>query len=136
MKFSDISAEEWKELQPYLDTCLLPVTGLTGREQPWETTEALEDLRDWMDMVEIPFRGRVVTYPAMHYAGGEDGINEVCRQLKNAGFRYVILISSRLELNGESFPEADLALSPTSESEPGGKPRAADISRMVQELWR
>ncbi|MGO4375464.1 DUF2487 family protein, partial [Paenibacillus sp. MCAF20] len=67
MKFSEIEKEQWEELRPYLDTCLLPVTGMDGSEQPYEATEWLERLRDIMDLIEIPFKGRVVTYPACHY---------------------------------------------------------------------
>ena len=67
MKFSDIDKEQWPELKPYLDTVLLPVTGLSGDEQPWEATRGLEKLRDLIDAVEIPFHGRVVIYPAYHY---------------------------------------------------------------------
>ncbi|WJH37540.1 YpiF family protein [Paenibacillus sp. CC-CFT747] len=67
VKFSEIREEQWKDLQPYLDTCLLPITGLTGTESPWMTTEALEMLRDIMDLVENPYKGRLVTYPALHY---------------------------------------------------------------------
>ena len=52
----------------YLDTCLLPVTGLTGKESPVEAGDRLEQLRDLLDLLEIPYHGRTVTYPAWHYA--------------------------------------------------------------------
>ena len=87
LKFSDISRESWPELQPYVDTCLLPLTGLTGMESPWEATETLEKLRDVIDRVEIPFRGRIVTYPAVQY-GREEGLEAVdrlCCSLREGG---------------------------------------------------
>jgi 23S rRNA (pseudouridine1915-N3)-methyltransferase len=96
MKFSDISKEEWDGLQPYLDTCLLPVTGLTGNEQPWQATEALEKLRDALELIEIPYKGRLVTYPALHYIQGTDiavQINSLSLRLKEAGFVYVIVLT-------------------------------------------
>jgi 23S rRNA (pseudouridine1915-N3)-methyltransferase len=97
MKFSEVMKEEWEALQPYLDTCLLPVTGLTGREQPWQATEALEKLRDALDLIEIPYKGRVVTYPAVHYVEGMDlsvQINTLGSRLKEAGFAYVIVLTT------------------------------------------
>lgn len=115
MKFSDISMEKWDELKPYLDTCLLPVTGMSGKETPYEATECLEKLRDLMDLVEIPFKGRVVTYPACHYVAndGSFGISlaQWCSSLKEAGFQYVIIASANqsLELKGAG---ADLVLQP------------------------
>src|SRR5690242_1688786 len=97
MKFSEINSTEWSELKPYLDTCLLPLTGLTGKEQPWEAAERLEKLRDLMDLVEIPFRGRVVTYPAVQYKTTEElfshDIDRLCSKLKECNFKFVILIT-------------------------------------------
>jgi 23S rRNA (pseudouridine1915-N3)-methyltransferase len=97
MKFSDVMKDQWDALQPYLDTCLLPVTGLTGSEQPWQATEALEKLRDALDLIEIPYKGRVVTYPALHYVDGADlsvQINTLASRLKEAGFSYVIVLTT------------------------------------------
>jgi 23S rRNA (pseudouridine1915-N3)-methyltransferase len=99
MKFSDIEQKGWDELAPYLDTCLLPVTGLAGNEYPWEATKALEDLRDALDCLEVPFKGRIVTYPALHYLPvGEERetlVNSMCDKLKEKGFRYVIIVTAR-----------------------------------------
>ncbi|GLX68958.1 DUF2487 family protein [Paenibacillus glycanilyticus] len=132
MKFSDIAKEQWDELRPYLDTCLLPVTGMTGLEQPHEARIALEQLRDVMDLVEIPFKGRIVTYPAMHYGHGEaELINRTCQSLKGAGFRFVILISA-VSLNELECPEADLIICPSADGE---APSAAIVSKAVQALW-
>jgi Protein of unknown function (DUF2487). len=134
MKFSDIAEEQWDELKPYLDTCLLPVTGMTGHEQPHEARLALEQLRDVMDLIEIPFKGRIVTYPAMHYIheGSESTlVSRTCRSLKESGFRFVIVISARNQ-RGLDCPEADLVICP---DEDGGGPTAAIVSKAVQALW-
>ena len=100
MKFSDIEEQNWEQLAPYLDTCLLPLTGLDGTEKPWQATNALEKLRDFLDLIEIPFRGRIVTYPAAHYElleeegewetgqavlATEDGIPLCDRRFREAG---------------------------------------------------
>lgn len=114
MKFNEIDKDQWEELKPYLDTCLLPVTGLTGTETPFETTAALEKLRDAMDLIEIPFKGRVVTYPSYHFVGEpvEYGkLNKLCAGLKESvGFRYVVMISVSVLLDEQSLPAADLLL--------------------------
>lgn len=111
MKFSDIRREDWPELQPYVDTCLLPVTGLDASEPPWLATEKLERLRDLMDPLEIEFRGRLVTYPAYHYIAGEpDALPEICRRLKQSGFRYVIIVSSEPAALPEAVDGCDLIL--------------------------
>jgi hypothetical protein len=113
MKFSDIKEEEWDELHPYLDTCLLPVTGLTGVEQPWEATLELSKLRDALDALEIPYKGRVVTYPAMHYlfSGTEvSDIDQACKKMREAGFRYVVVVTANEQIASLCVPSADLLL--------------------------
>lgn len=100
MKFSDVESTSWEELRPYVDTCLLPVTGLDGKEQPWEATRALEQLRDALDCFEIPYKGRVLTYPAFHYIEGEEGqalLERVCERLKQS-FPFVVLVSASEQL--------------------------------------
>lgn len=135
MKFSDISKDDWEELRPYLDTCLLPVTGMTGGEQPYEATECLERLRDMMDLVEIPFKGRVVTYPACHYTMENRQFSAVvdqwCRSLKAAGFRYVVLITADHSLR-ITCEHADLLLQPGDD---GALPSAEEVSRQIRALW-
>lgn len=141
LKFSDIEKSSWAGLKPYLDTCLLPVTGLTGFEQPWEATQELEYLRDVMDCVEVPYKGRVVTYPAFHYFGGPavaEAVNEVCAKLKGAGFRYVIVISGHPSVGAAEFRHADLLLCPESEDgKVQSSPEFRDrVNREVQAMWQ
>ncbi|WP_068785278.1 DUF2487 family protein [Paenibacillus phocaensis] len=138
MKFSEIEASAWEELRPYLDTCLIPVTGLTGLEQPYEVTEKLERLRDVLDWVEIPFKGRVVTYPSYQYQTVEmpQAINDLCRNVKASGFAYAIVVSADFEWSDEALPDADLLVTlrrfaPDSKEGAAGRVKAA-----VQELWQ
>jgi 23S rRNA (pseudouridine1915-N3)-methyltransferase len=94
MKFSDIDREQWSRLRPYLDTVLLPISGLSGSEEPWEALLALEELRDLIDAAEGPFRGRVVVYPAFHYlleGSIEEELQCLCDRLRAIGFLYVII---------------------------------------------
>lgn len=113
MKFSEITSEEWVELQPYLDTCLIPYTALTGEESPYETVVALERLRDFLDYVEIPFKGRIVTYPAFHYSQAPhvQRLNELCSRIKAGGFKYVIVMTADEPLAQSQLPQADLVFS-------------------------
>jgi len=135
MKFSDIKKDQWPDLQPYLDTCLLPLTGLTGGEEPWEVTQSLERLADIMELVEIPFKGRVVTYPSLHYNGQPgtfvSGVNHLCGKLKESGFAYVVLISSDAAISILPFEGADLFI--TEETASGGKTL---VGEKLQEIWR
>jgi hypothetical protein len=115
MKFSEIESSQWEELKPFLDTCLLPVTGMTGLESPAEATRALEDLRDLMDNIEIPFKGRVVTYPACHYTGENEGhavVEQLCASFKRTGYRYIIVVSARL--TNLTPASADLIFAPNT----------------------
>ncbi|URN94104.1 MAG: YpiF family protein [Candidatus Pristimantibacillus lignocellulolyticus] len=136
MKFSEIEQEQWEELKPYLDTCLLPITGLDGSETPVETTIALENLRDIMDLVELPFKGRVVTYPACHYIShnpsAHSQISAFCSALKAQGFKYIILITAKLHTEFQ-INEADLWITPT---ENGENPSAEQVNLQIRELWR
>ncbi|MEK3915033.1 DUF2487 family protein [Paenibacillus sp. FSL H7-0331] len=140
MKFSDVNEKTWEDLRPYVDTCLLPVTGITGAEQPWEATCALEDLRDALDLFEIPYKGRVLTYPALHYVNEDSGleqVNAVCAQLKTNGFAFVIVVSAKVELADVlTQSNADLAFTLTpdllTESLPVEKKR---IAEQLMLLW-
>ncbi|MCZ8512962.1 DUF2487 family protein [Paenibacillus filicis] len=138
MKFSEIEQGGWEELKPYLDTCVLPLTGLQGGEQPWEATMALEMLRDALDVVEIPFKGRTVTYPALHYTRDIADLSGLCGRLKReAGFRYVVCVTPRTE---EELPIeevcADLILRFTPEqlSDRPEEARREAAERMTR-LW-
>ncbi|SFE90814.1 Protein of unknown function [Paenibacillus algorifonticola] len=134
MKFSDVQEEQWDELRPYLDTCMLPVTGMSGEEQPYEATAALERLRDVMDLIEIPFKGRVVTYPALHYIRSHnfsDMINDVCASLRDSGFRYIIVATASDKLDLATI-QADLLLGP---DEMGVLPSVAEVKGRVSLLW-
>lgn len=134
MKFSEFSESRWLELKPYMDTCLLPITGLTGTELPHEATAELEKLRDLMDRIEIPFKGRIVTYPASHYADTDNAdlaAERLCRSLKQAGFRFVIMVTASRFLK-LSAPSSDLIVAPRDDGE---WPDAADIAADVRRLW-
>lgn len=138
MKFSDFEVEQWEENRKFYDTCLIPFTGLSGSESPPETVQALERLRDFMDLVEIPFKGRIVTYPAIHYGGGGyvDLINEVCRKVKSSGFQYAVVLTADIALQEREIIESDLVLSlPIIEASLEGKINS-NIGMKIQEMWR
>jgi 23S rRNA (pseudouridine1915-N3)-methyltransferase len=139
MKFNEIQQDEWDELKPYLDTCLLPLTGLSGEESPWKVTKALEELRDLMDFVEIPFKGRVVTYPAVQYRLDDNQmiavIDKLCQKLKSDSFKFIILITVDDSLAKLDFHAHDLILSPMSLTEEVNETKAKIISE-VQKLWK
>jgi 23S rRNA (pseudouridine1915-N3)-methyltransferase len=139
MKFNEIEKTSWEELQPYLDTCLLPLTGLTGEESPWHVTENLEKLRDLMDHVELPFKGRVVTYPAVQYFMQEEQIisfvNALCHKLKSSQFKYVIIITADDSLAKLAYQASDLLISNQMLKQDASSTRA-DIVTQVQEMWK
>lgn len=138
MKFSEVDEQTWPELKPFYDTCLIPYTGLTGLESPWEVTAALERLRDFMDLAEIPFKGRLVTYPAIQY--GKTGdiklLNEVCHNVKSIGFKYVIVMTADGELSEKDVPESTLVLSRRRFEGNGGAPLSATVSEQISEMWQ
>jgi hypothetical protein len=141
LKFSEIERSDWEGLKPYLDTCLLPVTGLSGFEQPWEATQELEYLRDVMDCVEGPYKGRIVTYPAFHYVEGPAAaaaVNSVCQKIKGAGFRYVIVISGHPSVASIAFPDADLLLCPESAEGDvmSGEQFKVRVARDIRAMWQ
>ncbi|WP_141501484.1 DUF2487 family protein [Paenibacillus luteus] len=135
MKFSEITKEQWEELSPYLDTCLLPVTGITKAVPPYQATEWLEQLRDLMDLIEIPFKGRVVTYPAWHYVDDnvqlEIQIEQWCSSMKSLGFRYMIVVTANSELNVNSAA-VDLCFKPGTG---GALPLQTEVSEAIRGLW-
>ncbi|NOU99188.1 DUF2487 family protein [Paenibacillus planticolens] len=141
MKFNDIPAQDWPDLKPYLDTCLLPVTGLTGFEDPASVTAALEQLRDALETIEIPYKGRVVTYPALHYMTAvsmKDQLEALSLHLKRMGFRYVIVLTIHTE-DAASWKadQTDLLIVVDMEQWTSGSEQIkASISKQVQQLWQ
>lgn len=137
MKFSEIDEQTWPELQQYYDTCVIPYTGLTGREMPWEATQSLERLRDFMDLVEIPFKGRVVTYPAIQYSGASSKqyLNDICHNVKSAGFTYVIVMTADIDLHQRDISESALVLSQPRIIADGKGPISVVIPSLISELW-
>lgn len=136
MKFSELDEAGWADLQNYLDTCLLPVSGLRGDEPPWEMTEKAAGAGAWLTPLEQSFKGRTVTLPAYHYYDGGESSADKLRALvagfRRAGFRYVVIVGgSPGLLRGDEG--ADLVVQPETE---GGSPDADAIRRTVSELWR
>ena len=135
MKFSEFDGARWGELQPYLDTCVLPVTGLDGSETPAEATERLERLRDLLELIEHPFTGRIVTYPALHYTGGSAAaaaVEQTIANMRQVGFRYAIVVTLSGGLR-QPDSQADLWIMPETD---GTMPEAASVSASVQAMWR
>ena len=140
MKFSDIEKDSWEELRPYLDTVLLPLSGLTGSEAPHEATEALERLRDALEPLETAYRGRVVTYPALHYAEDPaalaDLADKLCSRLRAAGFRFCVVVTGKPELLALKIPNASAVIGPDA-PDPGA-PRElyrSKAARIIETLW-
>lgn len=133
MKFSELTEEQWEENGIYFDTCVLPLTGLSGRENPIDTTAALERLADVIDLVELPFKGRVVIYPACHYSEDIGMLDKLCSGLKEgeAGFKHVILVSAvhRPELQQE---QSNLVIMPDSSDD---LPSSATVREQVMLCW-
>jgi len=136
MKFSELTPDQWAELQLYLDTAILPISGLTGSEMPFEATAALERLRDVLDLIEIPYKGRTVTYPAYHYSGSGkpdyERIGDACAKLKAIGFRYVIVVAAFQWLEGAEVPQADLLFGYKAGEE---LPSAEEVGQQIRHLW-
>ncbi len=135
MKFNEIAAESWSEWQPFMDTCLLPVTGLKGDEDPLQVTKALEALKDVMDRVEIPFKGRIVTYPAIHFFHPENDdptyINRICQKIKEAGFKFVVIATAVPAIAAGCW-QADAVISPVELDGHEGK---EGIANKIAAMW-
>ena len=140
MKFSDFDEPRWQEVGSYYDTCLLPVTGLSGEEPPWMATAALEQLRDLLDAVELPFKGRVVTYPALHYVpqnGALQHLEAVAGSLKRAGFRYVVaaLRQPFSEAEAGVIESVDEAIYLTELERVAPDQRKAELQAKITAMW-
>jgi len=140
MKFSEIEKDSWEELRPYLDTALLPLSGLTGGEAPHEATEALERLRDALEPLETAYRGRVVTYPALHYAEDRDALarlaDKLCARLRAAGFAHVVVVAGSPALLDLDIPNASAVIGPDppNPNVPSELYRSK-ASRIIEALW-
>lgn len=132
MKFSELSEQQWGELGTYLDTCVIPITGLTGVENPVLTVAALSELQTLIDMIEKYYKGRVVIYPALHYIadGSVNSLVTVINNLKITGFKHVVVISAQVELERLLTSGADLCISTLNTSEVDDT-----IKALIPQLW-
>lgn len=136
MKFSEIDPVSWPELQPYLDTCLLPLSGLTGEESPSEAADVIARTGQWLSPIEKAFKGRTVTMPAYHYETGDgsgpERINRLIAAWRRNGFRYVVLVSGQPR---ETFgaTDADLFVSPEAGE---AEPDEPAVAKKIADLWR
>lgn len=137
MKFSDFDHKTWEADGQFYDTCVIPYTGLQGTETPPETIAALERQRDFLELVEKPFQGRVVTYPAVQYAGAESIalLNALCQKVKSIGFQYVIVSSANEVLLTEEVYESDLLLCQPEMKRDSDTPVSSHIRDEIQRLW-
>ncbi len=131
MKFSDIKEQDWLHLQAYYDTCLLPITALTGGEAPWQMTMELEKLRDAIDLIEAPFKGRIVTIPVIQYSSDpldyfNSYVASITEQLKKNGFKYVFAVSMNEQLRDVQLKGVDhLFIAPKKD----------EITPLIAQLW-
>lgn len=136
MKFSELSREEWFNLQPYLDTCLIPVSGIAGGEDPWEMADLAASAGAWLLPLEKAFAGRTVTLPAYHYFDGSAasaaGLKRICAGCREAGFRYVVLVCGVPGLLSGDLG-ADLYIQPQADGE---KPVAEALHLALTGLWQ
>ena len=91
-----------------------------------------------MDLAEIPFKGRLVTYPAVQYGNTEDIklLNEVCHNVKSSGFKFVVIMTADVELSIEDVPESTLVLSRRRLEASEGIPLSAIVTGQISEMWQ
>ncbi|MDG0789652.1 YpiF family protein [Cohnella ginsengisoli] len=135
MRFSEFDEDNWGDLQPYLDTALLPVTGLLGGETPPSAAELVGAAGDWLAPIESAFKGRTVTYPANHYIGPGDeaSLDALCNRIKSGGFKFVVVVSGKPGWDATRVPSADLFAGPTGEE---SVPDADALRRSVSDMWK
>src|SRR5690606_27663697 len=98
---------------------------------------------DLLDLIEIPFKGRIVTYPALHYisTGGDElgcSLDEIGRRLKEGGFRYVVAVMRAApdDWNEETAASIDLILTGQDMAAAGPIDRSAKIRDSLSRLWQ
>lgn len=98
----------------------------------------LEGLRDLLELVEQPFQGRIVTYPAVQYATEHSiaTLNEVCRKVKSNGFQFVIVVTAAAEgIDGDIYENGLSLAFPGFESSQRALLKS-DISDKIQAVWQ
>lgn len=140
MKFNELTVQQWTEQKQYLDTCILPVTGLSGLESPVTVTKQVIHLRDWLNEIEIPFCGRVVTYPAYHFIWEEEiqrhieFLNHICHHFHQK-YKFIIVVSPQLRLTPNTLYEADLLFTPAQLQDDHILQFRVKIRRQVEQMW-
>jgi hypothetical protein len=116
MKFNDFDREQWSVLKPFFDTILIPISGLYGHENPWQVTDKLEQLKVALDPLEQSFKGRIITFPSIHYFENEltltSATNLVCSRLREQGFVYCVVVMGDSQFLDLKIESASLIIGP------------------------
>lgn len=138
MKFSEIEQEHWLELKSFFDTVIIPITGLRGDEAPWQVKDALEQLKFALDPIENSYRGRIVTYPAVHYGEDQDIlcqiVNQLCNKLQLQGFKHCILVTAVPKMLKMHIVEASLIIGP-EQDETMSAAYPTKVKQQIESLW-
>ena len=134
-EFSEITPDKWDELKPFLDTALLPVTGLDGSESPatllrnnWNVCVICLTCSSVLSAVEPSHIRRFILFMTSKRRVLE--LAQVAGNLKQAGFRHVVIVTLVEELAddltsmGESI---DLVITP-NESE--------QVQERIASMWQ
>jgi 23S rRNA (pseudouridine1915-N3)-methyltransferase len=138
MKFSEFEEEQWIEFNSFFDTVVIPITGLCGDEPPWRVKHALEQLKEALDPIETLYKGRTVTYPAVHY--GEDQVvlgqivNQLCNRLQLQGFKHCIIVTTVPKLLQLQIIEASLIIGP-EQNEANSTGYRTRVKQQIESLW-
>lgn len=90
MHWKSLNPEEWANLQPYVDTALLPVVHIDGTD--WANAlSRCARLATWADRVEQLLAGRLVRFPLLTLYGAAT-LDEAVAALK-ATFVHVVVLT-------------------------------------------
>lgn len=111
MKWKTTDIDIYFQAKEYVDTALIPIFPIGWGEEVKTTVSLGEFIALFADELERQFKGRLVQFPPFTYLKDEvekqTRLAEWVRQLKEAGFQHVILLTSDVdwkryehELNG------------------------------------
>lgn len=94
MLYHQLEQEKWDSIKAYVDTCVIPCSSITGAEAVWDWKQKISHLEYAKRWLEAAYSGRLLIAPDVLYLDGAyETVVKVTSNLKNQGFRFVVLLS-------------------------------------------
>lgn len=137
MNYNEIKLEQWQEIQPFIDTVVIPVVQLKPWDEPTAISDKIKRLKTAEGWLERFFTGRILIMPEIVAVHGWQPFDfkNAEKSFAEAGYKYVLFIQlnedSRLNRGQQNLSCIDVP----SFDEMKESSFAEKINQVVLSLW-